>query len=123
MSRWLRLIYPSEFARRHADEIAVLLKASPQPVRDHLDVVIHAVRLRSENVMSQLPRYLADVALAVALFMFGFVVNDLESGLGEVARHWWSTAAVLLVIVACSARAAVGVIDRRRTNRPNSTPT
>jgi hypothetical protein len=120
VNRWLRFIYPTEFARRHADEIAVLLKASRQPIRDHVNVVIHAIRLRSENVMSHLPRYLADVALAVALFLFGFLVNDLQSGLGEVPRHWWSSAAVLFVIVAGSARVAVAVIDRRRTNRPNT---
>lgn len=121
MSSWLRLIYPAEFARRHADEIASLLKTSPQPIRDHLDVVIHALRLRSEHLMSQLPRHLADVALAVTIFLLGFVVNDLENGLGELIQHWWSTAAVLLVVVTFAARVAVGIVDRRRTNRPNST--
>lgn len=121
MSRWLRLIYPAEFARRHADEIASLLKTSPQPIRDHLDVVIHALRLRSEHLMSQLPRHLADVALAVTIFLLGFVVNDLENGLSELVQHWWSTAAVLLVVVTCAARVAVGIVDRRRTSRPDST--
>lgn len=123
MSRWLRLIYPAEFARRHADEIAWLLKASRRPIRDHLDVVIHAVLLRSEHLMNQLARYLADVALAGAIFLLGFVINELEHGLGELPRHWWSSAVVLLVILTCAARVAVGIVDRRRTNGPeNSSP-
>jgi hypothetical protein len=121
VSRWLRLIYPAGFARRHADEIASLLKTSPQPIRDHLDVVIHALRLRSEHVMNQLPRHLADVALAVTIFLLGFVLNDLDNGVSELVQHWWSTAAVLLVAVACAARVAAGIVDRRRTNRPERT--
>lgn len=120
MSRWLLLLYPSEFARRYGDEIAALLEVSRRPVRDHLDVVLHAIRLRSEHLVSRLPRYLADLASAAAIFLFGFVVNDLDDGLGELPRHWWSTGAVLLVIVATSARAAVTVLERRRTNRPHS---
>ena len=120
MNRWIRLVYPSEFARRHGDEISALLKSSRQPLRDYLDVVIHAIRLRLEHLMSRLPRYLADFALAVAIFLLGFVVNDLEHGLGDLPRHWWSTAAALLVIVTCSARAAVAVIDRHRTDRAHS---
>jgi hypothetical protein len=122
MSRWLRLIYPAEFARRHADEIAALLETSPEPVRDHLDVAIHAVRLRSEHLMSQLPRHLADVAVAIAIFLLGFVINDLKNGLGELAEHWWSAAAILLVVIACSARAAIGVVDQRRINGSDSAP-
>ena len=117
MSRWLRLLYPSEFARRHGDEIAALLQASRRPVRDHLDVVFHAIRLRSEHLMSRLPRYVADLAIAVSIFLLGFVVNDLEHGLADLPRHWWSTAVALLVFVTCSARAAVTGIDRRRTDR------
>jgi hypothetical protein len=122
VNRWIRLLYPSEFARRHGDEIAALLQSSPQPVRDHLDVVIHAIRLRSEQIMSRLPRYVADLAIAWAIFLLGFVVNDLEHGLGDLPRHWWSTAAALLVIVTCAVRAAVTVIDRRRTDRAQRTP-
>ena len=122
MSRWIRLLYPSEFARRHGDEISALLTSSSQPRRDHLDVVIHALRLRSEHLMSRLPRYLADVAIAVAIFLLGFVVNDLEHGPGELLRHWWSTAAALLFAVACSARAALTVIDRRGSDRAHTAP-
>jgi hypothetical protein len=120
MSRWLRLLYPSEFARRYGHEIAALLKVSRRPVRDHLDVVVHAIRVRSEHVMSRLPRYLTDLASAVAIFLFGFVVNDLDDGLGELPRHWWSAAAGMFVLVATFARAAVTVIERRRTNRPHN---
>jgi hypothetical protein len=119
--RWLRVLYPAEFARRHADEIASLLKTSPQPIRDHLDVVIHAIRLRSKHLVSHLPRYLADVALAASVFLLGFVVNDLDNGLPELGRHWWSTAAVLLLAVTCAVSAAVRSVDRRRTRRPDRT--
>jgi hypothetical protein len=122
VNRWIRLLYPREFARRHGDEIAAMLKSSQQPVRDHLDVVIHAMRLRSEHLMSRLPRYLADLATAVAIFLLGFIVNDLEHGLGDLPRHWWSTAAALLVIITCSARAAVTVIERHRTDRAQNAP-
>jgi hypothetical protein len=122
VSRWIRLLYPSEFARRHGDEIAALLQSSPRPVRDHLDVIIHAIRVRSEHLMSRLPRYLADLAIAGAIFLLGFVVNDLEHGVDDLPRHWWSTAAVLLVLVTGTARAAVAVIDRRRMDRAQSAP-
>ena len=121
MSRWLRLIYPAEFARRYADEIAAMLEKSPQPIRDHLDVVIHAARLRSEQLVRHLPRHLANAALAIAIFTLGFVVNDLAGGIGELTRHWWSTAAALLVVVAGSARVAVAITDRRRPSRPDGT--
>jgi hypothetical protein len=122
VTRWIRLLYPREFARRHGDEIAALLRSSRRPVRDHLDVVIHAIGLRSEHVMSRLPQYLADLAIAVAIFLLGFAVNDLEHGLGDLPRHWWSAAAALLVIVTCSARAAVTVINRQRTDRARTAP-
>jgi len=122
LSRWLRLIYPAEFAHRHADEIAALLKTSPQPLRDHVNVVVHAARLRLEQLMSQLPRHLTNVALAIAIFMFGFAVNDLRSGIGEIPQHWWSAAAALLVVIACSARLAVGVVDHRQPSQPDGTP-
>jgi hypothetical protein len=122
MSRWIRLVYPREFARRHGDEIAALLRSSSRPVRDHLDVVFHAIRLRSEHLTSRLPRYVADVAIAGAIFLLGFVVNDLEHGLGDLPRHWWSTAAALLVVVTCSVRVAVTFIDRNPMGRAQSAP-
>ena len=122
MSRWLRLIYPAEFGHRHADEIAALLKTSPQPVRDHVNVIVHAARLRLEQLISQLPRHLTNMALAITIFMFGFAVNDLRSGISELPQHWWSTAAALLVVIAFSARLAVRVVEHRQPSQPDGTP-
>ena len=45
---------------------------------------------RRPHLVSRLPRYLADLAIAAAIFPVGFVVNDLEHGLGDLPRHWRS---------------------------------
>ena len=41
---------------------------------------------------------LALAALAVALVVLGYVINDLGSGITELAQHWWSGAALAAVI-------------------------
>ncbi|MBA2337665.1 MAG: hypothetical protein H0V96_07920 [Acidimicrobiia bacterium] len=40
---------------------------------------------------------------AVTLVLFGYVVRQLEGGVGELATHWWSTAATVAAALASSA--------------------
>ena len=115
MKPWLRLLYPAEFRRRYEDEISEMLRHSRQPRRDQLNVAVHACHLRWEQLMTNLPQHLANVALAAAMFCLGFAVNDLEGGITEIHRHWWSTAALLLVVLAAAVRATVGAMARRRS--------
>ena len=52
------------------------------------------------------------------MFLLGYAVNDLESGVTEIHRHWWSTLAVGLVALGAAARVAVELLAARRQERP-----
>jgi hypothetical protein len=109
MMRWLLRLYPLAFRRRYEDEILELLHCSARPRRDVLDVALHAGHLRLEQIMTNAGRHLANVALAGAIFLLGYTVNDLHGGITEIHRHGWSTAAVLLVVVVGALRASIAI--------------
>jgi len=116
MKRWPLLLYPAAFRRRYGDEIIQLLDHSRQPVRDQLNVAVHAGHLRWDHHMTNAVRNLASVALAAAIFVLGFAINDLQSGIAEIHRHWWSTAAVLLVVSTGAVRATLAAVGTREGN-------
>ncbi len=122
MKRWLVHLYPQPFRRRYADELIELLDHSARPVRDALDVAVHAGHLRGEQLMTNAARHLADLVLAVALLTLGYTVNDLQDGLVEVHQHWWSSAAVLLVLAAAALRVTVAIAATRRPRKPPTAP-
>ena len=62
MKRWLLHLYPKSFRRRYEDELIDLLDDSARPVRDVLDVAVHAGQLRGEQLMTNAARYLADLS-------------------------------------------------------------
>ncbi len=122
MKRWLLHLYPQPFRRRYEDELIELLDHSARPVRDALDVAVHAGRLRGEQLMTNAARHLADLVLAVALFTLGYAVNDLQDGVVEVHQHWWSSAAVLLVLAAAALRVMVAIVATKRPRKPPAAP-
>jgi hypothetical protein len=122
MKRWLVHLYPKPFRRRYEAELVDLLEHSACPVRDTLDVAVHAGQLRGEQLMTNAARHLADAVLAVALFTLGYAVNDLQDGVVEVHQHWWSAAAALLVLGAAALRATVGIAATKRPRNPPTTP-
>jgi hypothetical protein len=122
MRRWLLRLYPQSFRRRYEDELTELFDHSARPVRDALDVAVHAGQLRGEQLMTNAARHLADLVLAFGLFMLGYAVNDLQDGVVEVHQHWWSSAAVLLVLAAAGFRVTVAIAATKRHRKPPTAP-
>ena len=115
MIRWLLRLYPWWFRDRYGEEVAALLADSDHRFRDVVNVAGAAVRLRWETDMIRPLRHLADAFLIVTVFILGYVVNDLERGIGEIGRHWWSTIALAITVVALVARGTIEAAHRRRS--------
>jgi hypothetical protein len=118
MTRWLLWLYPAWFRDRYGDEIEALLADSDHRFRDLVNVAVAAVRLRWENYMSRPLRDLADAFVVVTVFGLGYAVNDLEHGMSEIGRHWWSSIALVVTVAALVARGAIEALDRRRERPP-----
>ena len=63
-------------------------------------------------------RHLLNVLVVVAVFVLGYVVNDLQGGFSEVHHHWWSSFALVVTALAIAARFAVDVVAGRRQQPP-----
>jgi hypothetical protein len=118
MTRWLLRLYPRWFRERYGDELAELLASSTHRLRDVLNVAVHAGQLRWEIVMSRRIRYLADAVVLVTVFGLGYIVNDLEDGVTEIGRHWWSSIALVVTVLSIGGRTAADIIDTRRGRPP-----
>jgi hypothetical protein len=91
-------IYPDDWRERYGEEIEDLLDRSDRPIRDFVDVAVHAIGKRMENLMQRYIRLIRAVAMtlaAVSLVAFGYALDDLAGGITEVAQHWWSTIPIL----------------------------
>ena len=91
-------IYPHDWRQRYGQEVEDLLDRSDRPMRDSVDVAVHAIAKRMENCMRRfisLIQIVATILAAVSLVGFGYALNDLAGGITEVARHWWSTIPIL----------------------------
>ncbi len=120
VKRWFLRVYPELFRRRYEDELLEMLDESPQPVRDVLDVAVHAGRLRGEQLMTNAARaHLANLALAASIFVLGYAINDLQNGFIEIPDHWWSASAVLFVATAAAVRLT---IDSRAKHGRTTSP-
>lgn len=109
MSKLIRL-YTAEFRARYGEEVAALLAASDHPVRDRIDIFVHAVQERMETTMKSTTSIVliaAAILGAASLVTFGYAVAELAGGIREVPNHWWST--LPLVGIAISATAVLGV--------------
>ena len=124
MRRWFAQfavgILPPQFRHRYRDELLLLLERSPSPCRDTIDVLHLAVRQHMEVPVIRPLHRLALATLAVTLVLFGYVINDLGSGVTELAHHWWSSAALAGLIV--SGIAAVLTSPARRPNKDSLLP-
>ena len=104
MIRWLLRLYPAWYRDRYGVEIADLVANSDHRLRDVTNVAVGAVRLRWENHMIRPLRHLADASAVGTVFILGYVVNDLEHGISEIGRHWWSSMALVVTVIALTAR-------------------
>jgi hypothetical protein len=120
MTRWLLRLYPRWFRDRYGGELAELLADPTHRRRDSLNVVVHASRLRLEYIMSRPLRLVADVFVIIAVFGLGYVINDLEHGVTEIGRHWWSSIALVAAGLSIGVRSAVGIVHARRGQSPSS---
>jgi hypothetical protein len=116
MTRWLLRLYPKHFRDRYGDELAELFSRSDRQTRDVLNVIAHAGRLRMETLMIRPLRHVLNALVVVTVFVLGYVVNDLQDGVTEVGRHWWSSLALVATLVVVAARAAIEVVEARRVH-------
>lgn len=102
MTRLLRL-FPREWRERYGHEVEEALEHSTRPARDRLDLVRAAVSVRGQDARSRLEGAVRRAGLGVlsgALLLAGaagawWSQANLSEGIGEIPRHWWSTAACL----------------------------
>ncbi len=118
MRDWLWRLYPAWFRERYGDELADLLARSDHRARDVVDVAVHAGQLRWEHLMIRPLRLFANIAVVVTVFVFGYTLNDLEGGIAEIPRHWWSSAALGLTMLSIVARAAIDLAGGGRHRQP-----
>jgi hypothetical protein len=119
MTRWLLRLYPKPFRDRYGDELAEFIADSNHLARDVINIAAHAIRLRLETLMRIRPlRHLANAFVVATAFVLGYVVNDLEGGVTELGRHWWSSIALVLIALSIAARAAIEIVDARRQPPP-----
>lgn len=118
MTRWLLRLYPAWFRDRYGDELADLLARSDHRLRDVFNVVVHAGHLRWESRMFRPLRHLTNALVIITVFGFGYIVNDLEHGVTEIPRHWWSSIALVVTVLTIGARTAIDVMHRRRDQPP-----
>jgi len=97
-SRLAMRLLPEAFRDRYGGELLALLDDSPAPLGDTLDVLRLGAKQRLELLVPRRLHSLTLAALAVSLVVFGYALHDLSSGLAELPRHWWSSAAVAALV-------------------------
>lgn len=113
MTRLLWL-YPRRWRRRFGPEVEELLAASSHPIRDRFDLLVAAPRavlaqLRSEDTMTlDILRMGLAIALGAGLALTAVALTQLQDGVMELGRHWWSGAPALLVVVSVGGLALAG---------------
>jgi hypothetical protein len=95
-------LYPSHVRNRYGPELLALLATSRTPTSDLLDVIRAALSDRLEEFVMTYLRTFAAIIGAFALFALGYAVNDLQHGLTELPRHWWSAAPAGLLLVSAA---------------------
>jgi hypothetical protein len=74
--------------------------------------------MRWESAMSRPLRLVADAVVLITVFGLGYIVNDLEDGVTEIGRHWWSSFALVVAVLSIGARTALDIIDSRHGRPP-----
>jgi hypothetical protein len=88
---------PRRIRDRHAIEIAELSEASMHPLRDWLDILRVGLRARLEDCMRSIVTASLALTSVAALLALGYAIAELEHGIREVHRHWWSSAPLAAV--------------------------
>ena len=99
MTRLLRL-FPREWRERYGREVEEALEHSTRPARDRFDLVRAAVSIRRQTMERAVRSAGLGVLSGAALLLAGaagawWSQANLSEGIGEIPRHWWSTAACL----------------------------
>ena len=118
MTRWLLRLYPRWFRDRYGDELADLLADSTHGLGDVVNIAVHAGRLRWESAMSHPLRLVADAVVLITVFGLGYIINDLDDGVTEIGRHWWSSIALVVAVLSIGARTALDIIETRHGRPP-----
>jgi hypothetical protein len=122
--RPLMRLFPRSWRARYGDEIADHLGHSTRPALDRLDLLIALGSVWSDESARRLPMLVSRVwmrAVAAGLCAVGVVttalaITDLQGGLVELPRHWWSAPA-LLPLAAAAVLLAVGEHASRRSHQ------
>ena len=109
-------LYPPATRDRYGTELLDLLEHSDRPLRDSVDLVVHALAERADAMVRPAWVRRAAVVLAgMSLVMLGYAVNDLSHGIGEVGDHWWSAAAAGFALVTLT----LAALSASRSARPS----
>jgi hypothetical protein len=120
--RLLIRLFPGRWRDRYGEEIADHLAHSGRPGRDRLDLLLALAPMWADDTrrLAMRPmliwtRALGAVFATVGVAMTLWAASELEGGVAELPRHWWSTAAVLLPLTAAAVVAGFGELAARRT--------
>jgi hypothetical protein len=113
--RLLIRLFPGRWRDRYGEEIADHLAHSGRPGRDRLDLLLALAPMWADDTrrLAMRPMLIWTRALGVAMTLWA--ASELEGGVAELPRHWWSTAAVLLPLTAATVVAGFGELAARRT--------
>jgi hypothetical protein len=117
-------LFPRSWRARYGDEIADHLARSTRPARDRLDLLVALGAVWSDESARRLPMLISRAwmrAVAAGLCAVGIVTTalattELQDGLVELPRHWWSAPAPL-PLAAAAVLLAVGERAGRRSHQ------
>lgn len=119
--RLLMRLFPRAWRARYGDEIADHLGRSTRPARDWLDLLIALGPVWFDESARRLPmlvsrvwmRAVAAALCAVGIVTIALVTTELQHGLVELPRHWWSAPAPLPLAAAVALLAGFRVGSAR----------
>jgi hypothetical protein len=115
-------LFPRSWRERYREEIADHLARSTSPARDRLDLLMALAPMWADDTrrlpLATSPMYTRTAAAilgAIAVLSTLWATGELEDGVAEMPQHWWSTAAVLLPLMAAALVLGLGELKARRT--------
>jgi acetyl esterase/lipase len=123
--RLLARLFPRSWRERYGDEINDHLARSPHPVRDRLDLLTALVPAWVDDQHGRFPMSISRAHARIAAAALGaagvvttaLAASQLQDGMTELGRHWWSAAAVL-PLAAAAGFLGLGERVARRPHRP-----
>jgi hypothetical protein len=119
-------LFPRSWRERYGDEIADHLARSAHPVRDRLDLLMALVPVWVDDQHRRLPMSISRAHVRIAAAALGaagivttaLAASQLQDGVSDLGRHWWSTAAAL-PLAAAAVLFALGERVARRPHQPH----